>query len=51
VHDEFVFSVPEDQAEQIGSDIKEAFTWEWKGVPILCELSRTGRSWGECSAK
>jgi P4 family phage/plasmid primase-like protien len=51
VHDEFVFSVPEDQAEQIGNDIKEAFTWEWKGVPILCELSKTGHSWGECSAK
>jgi P4 family phage/plasmid primase-like protien len=51
VHDEFVFSVPADRAEEIGADILDAFTWEWKGVPILSELSRPGASWGECSAK
>jgi DNA polymerase-1 len=51
VHDEYVFSVPEDQAEEIGAEIKEAFTWEWRGVPILCDLSKPGASWGAVSAK
>jgi DNA polymerase-1 len=51
VHDEFVFSVPEDRVEEIGADIEEAFTWEWRGVPILCDLSAPGASWGDCSAK
>lgn len=51
VHDEFVFSVPEDRAEEIGAEIKDAFTWEWHRVPIFADLSRTGRSWGEVSGK
>lgn len=51
VHDEFVFSVPEDRAEEIGAEIKDAFTWEWKGVPILADLSGPGPSWGAVSAK
>lgn len=50
-HDEFIFMVPEDQAEKIGKDIVDAFTWEWQGVPILCELAGPGSSWGEISAK
>jgi DNA polymerase-1 len=50
-HDEFLFTVPEDQAETIGEQIRAAFTWEWRGVPILCDLSGPGRSWGEVSAK
>lgn len=50
-HDEFVFSVPEDQVDIIGEHIRDAFTWQWRGVPILCELSRTGKNWGECSAE
>lgn len=51
VHDEFIFCVPEDQAEEIGAEIVDAFTWEWRGVPILCDLSPTGPSWGAVSAK
>lgn len=51
VHDEFVFSVPVERAEEIGAEIKDAFTWEWRGVPVLCDLSRTGANWGEVSAK
>jgi DNA polymerase-1 len=46
VHDEFVFSVPEDQAERIGRDIKDAFTWQWRGVPILCDLTPPSVNWG-----
>jgi DNA polymerase I-like protein with 3'-5' exonuclease and polymerase domains len=50
-HDEFIFSVPADQAEIIGKNIKDAFEWVWRGVPILADLSPVGSSWGECSAK
>lgn len=51
VHDEIVFSVPEDIAEAVAADVKEAFTWEWRRVPILCDLSKFGPSWGSVSAK
>lgn len=50
-HDEFIFVVPRDQADVIGKEIKDAFTWEWRGVPILADLSPVGSSWGQCSAK
>lgn len=50
-HDEFVFVVPEDQVDVIGKEIKDGFTWEWRGVPILADLSPTGPNWGVCSAK
>lgn len=49
VHDELVLSVPEDQADAMAQMLKEAFTWEWKGVPILCDVSRPGRNWAECA--
>jgi len=51
VHDEFVFSVPENLAAEVGAEIKDAFTWEWRDVPILCDLSKPGHNWGEISAK
>jgi DNA polymerase-1 len=51
VHDEVVMSVPAKDAEEIGREVQKAMTWEWKGVPILCDLSKPGRSWGEVSAK
>lgn len=51
VHDEGVWSVPAKDAEEIGREIKKAMTFEWKGVPILCDLSKPGKSWGEVSAK
>lgn len=50
-HDEFIFMVPEDRAEEIGEEIVKAFTWEWQGVPILCDLAGPGSSWGEISKK
>lgn len=49
VHDEVVLSVPEDEAEHWTGMLREAFTWEWRGVPILCEVSAPGRSWADCS--
>lgn len=50
-HDEFIFVVPADQVDVIGKEIEDAFTWEWRNVPILCDLSPVGKSWGACSQK
>jgi DNA polymerase-1 len=51
VHDEWVFSVPESRAEEIKGHIVDAFTWEWRNVPILCDAAGPGASWGELSKK
>lgn len=51
VHDEIVMSVPEKDVDEIGSEIRKAMTFEWRGVPILCDMSKPGRSWGEVSDK
>lgn len=49
VHDELVISVPEGEAEHWRTLLGDAFTWEWRGVPILCDVSRPGRNWAECA--
>jgi DNA polymerase-1 len=51
VHDEIVMSVPISDVEEIGHEVRKAMTFEWRGVPILCDLSKPGASWGEVSAK
>ena len=51
VHDEFVFVAPENDTEEIGREIKKAMTFEWRGVPIECDLSAPGPNWGAVSAK
>lgn len=51
VHDEFVFVAPEKEAEEVGRAVKEAMTFEWRGVPIECDLSKPGPNWGTVSAK
>lgn len=51
VHDEIVLSVPEEDADEIGREVERAMTFTWKGVPILCDLSKPGKSWGDVSAK
>ena len=48
VHDEVVLSVPEAEAELWARILQEAFTWEWRGVPILCEVSEPAYRWSEC---
>ena len=48
VHDEVVLSVPEAEAERWAQILQEAFTWEWRGVPILCEVSEPAYRWNEC---
>lgn len=51
IHDEVVASVPADRAEEIGREIVNAFTFEWRGVPILSDVSRTGTDWSKCYEK
>lgn len=48
VHDEVVVSVPETEAEEWAGYLREAMTWEWKGVPILCDVSKPAFRWSEC---
>jgi DNA polymerase-1 len=57
VHDEIVLSVPARDAEEIGRIVQAAMTWHWVPpgkqvpVPILCDLSKPGASWGAISDK
>lgn len=50
VHDEVVLCVPMEEAEYWRGELAEAFTFEWRGVPILCEVSPPGASWTDCYA-
>lgn len=49
VHDELVISVPEEEAVEWQHLLKEAFTWEWRGVPILAEVSNPAYRWSDCA--
>jgi len=49
VHDEVIVSVPEDESSYWEEALREAFTFEWRGVPITCEVSQPGRNWRECA--
>lgn len=51
IHDEVVASVPEADYVEIGQAIVDALTFTWRGVPIMSDVSRPGRSWAECYAK
>jgi DNA polymerase-1 len=49
VHDEQVFQFPEADAAEMAREVVKAMTWEWRGVPILCDINGPGRTWGEIS--
>ena len=49
VHDELVLSVPELEWSWWSQLLAEAFTWEWRGVPILCEVSNPAKRWSDCA--
>jgi hypothetical protein len=51
IHDEIVFSVPEAEAEEVGRAVVEALSFEWRGVPILADVSKTGTDWSRCYEK
>lgn len=48
VHDEIVVSVPEEDAEYWQGALRDAMTWEWRGVPILCDVSKPAFRWSDC---
>lgn len=48
VHDELIMSVPVEEAVYWTIAMQIAFTWEWRGVPILCEVSQPAHRWSEC---
>ena len=51
VHDELLFDVEESKATYWRNIIIDAFTFVWRNVPITCDASQPGYSWGEVSAK
>jgi len=48
IHDEIVLSVPEGEVAEWQEMLREAMTWEWRGVPILCDVSAPAFRWSEC---
>jgi DNA polymerase-1 len=50
VHDELVLAVPEAEVDRWSAALESAFTFEWKGLPILCDVSPPGLSWHDCYA-
>lgn len=48
VHDEIVVSVPELEWAWWAALLREAMTWEWRGVPILCDVSTPAYRWSDC---
>ena len=51
VHDEVVLSVPSDEVEYWRGLLEAAFTFTWRDVPILCEVSQPGVNWADCYAE
>jgi P4 family phage/plasmid primase-like protien len=51
VHDEVVLCVPENRVEEITATVLDAFTFEFKGVPITAGASKAARDWASCYAK
>jgi DNA polymerase-1 len=51
VHDEIVLSVPAAEAEEIGRHVVDALSFEWRGVPITADVSKTGTDWSKCYEK
>jgi hypothetical protein len=51
VHDEIVLSVPVAAVQDVIAVLREAMTFEWRNVPILCDISAPGANWGDISAK
>lgn len=51
VHDEVVLCIPEDRVEEITATVLDAFTFEFKGVPITAGASKAARDWASCYSK
>lgn len=48
IHDEIVLSVPADTVDEWAEELRAAMTWEWRGVPILCDVSTPAFRWSDC---
>lgn len=54
VHDEYVFSVPKVDVEEVAHEIERAFNFMLDDVPITGDISwprKEGKNWGEVSSK
>lgn len=51
VHDEVVLCVPEHRVEEITATVLDAFSFDFKGVPITAGASKAARDWASCYAK
>jgi hypothetical protein len=51
IHDEIVCSVPADQVTEVSRAVIDALSFEWRGVPILADVSRAGTDWSKCYEK
>ncbi|MFH8805187.1 DNA polymerase [Streptomyces sp. NPDC017936] len=51
VHDEVVLCVPDHMADGVKDAVLEAFTFEFKGVPITAGASKAAWSWDACYEK
>lgn len=48
VHDEGVFSVPRERAEEVIEVLKEKLTVVWRGVTFSCGVNGPGENWADC---
>jgi DNA polymerase-1 len=51
VHDEVIVSVPREYVREATKILRDAGTFEWKGVRFTCGVSRPGDNWAACYAK
>jgi hypothetical protein len=51
IHDEIVLSVPVGEVQEVGRAVVEALSFEWRGVPILADVSPPGTDWSKCYEK
>jgi len=51
IHDEILISCPDGIVEEVQGVLLECFTSVWRDVPILCDVSAPGKTWGIVSAK
>lgn len=45
IHDEFLWSIPEDKLDEYTAEITRAMTFEWRGVQFLGEPGKPGATW------
>lgn len=51
IHDEVILSVPADRVEEISAAVVDAFSFDWRGVPIRAGVSKPGTDWSICYTK